>query len=107
MPAPDASHWHGLAGIMGSVVMADGELFEIVGDLVDAGLSTNFILVAAWRAGNADGTDRLLSDHDRQRAAGSHDVGEHQLGGGRILADVLGKLAGCNAERARRVGLLQ
>src|SRR5690349_7031322 len=84
----------------------EGGLVELVLDLVDAGLGADLILVAAWGAGDADRADRLLANHDRQRAARGCDIGEEQLSGHRVLPDVLGELAGRDPERARRVGLL-
>ena len=59
-------------------------LFEVRGNLVDAGLGAGFILVAARRAGNPDGADDVVTDLDRQRALGRHDVGQEQGTGGRI-----------------------
>src|SRR3954452_13916298 len=68
-------------------------LFELIGDLVDAGLGARLVLVAARRAGNADGADRLFAGLDRQRAAGRDHVAKPQPTGVGGLGDVLGELA--------------
>src|SRR5882724_2225401 len=73
---------------------------ELVLDLVDARLCADLILVAARGAGDADCADRLFANHDRQRAARGRDIGEKELSGNRVLADVLGELARRDAERA-------
>src|SRR4051794_11836144 len=80
-------------------------LAELVLALVDARLCADLIFVAARGAGDADCADRLFANHDRQRAARGRDIGEKELSGHRVLADVLGELARRDAERARRVGL--
>ena len=71
-------------------------LFEVCGHLVDAGLGAGFILVAARCAGNADGTDHVVTDHDRQRALRRGDVGQKERTGVRVAFDVVCKFAGGN-----------
>src|SRR5260370_36354225 len=58
-------------------------LFEVRGNLVDAGLGAGFILVASRRARNPDGADDVVTDLDRQRALGRDDVGQKKGTGGR------------------------
>ena len=72
---------------------------EIRRNLVDAGLGTGFILVAARRAGHPDGADDVVTDLDRQRALGRHHVGQKQGTGGAITLDAGGKLARTAGER--------
>src|SRR5262245_66052409 len=81
--------------------------FELVGDLLDAGLDAGFVLVAAGSAGNADRADHLLADHDRQRAARGGEAGEILRAHLRIFLQPLFHLARRNAEGARREGLLE
>src|SRR5580704_15028812 len=45
-------------------------LLEVRRNLVDARLGAGFVLFAAWRTGNPDGADRIVTDLDRQRALG-------------------------------------
>src|SRR6266853_6810472 len=51
----------------------DERLAQLGCNLVDAGLGAGFVLVAARCAGNADGADGVVADHDRQRALGCHE----------------------------------
>src|SRR5205807_1841584 len=80
---------------------------ELVGDLVDAGLRADLVLLAAGRAGDADRADDLLADLDRQRPPSGNHVVEMNREVGGVLLDALDDLARGNAEGARRVGLAQ
>src|SRR5882724_6568174 len=79
----------GLAGNW--IAVRKGGLPELVLDLVDASLCTGLVLLAARGAGDANGADRFFTDHNRQRAARGRDIGEEELSGHGILADILGK----------------
>src|SRR5215468_3050729 len=81
--------------------------FELVGDLLDAGLDAGFVLVAAGSPGNADRADHLLADHDRQRAARGGEAGEILRAHLRIFLEPLFHLARRDAERAGGKGLLE
>ena len=56
-------------------LMVANKLSEFGRNFVDAGLGAGFVLVAAWRARNADGADRVLAHHDRQGTLRSHEIG--------------------------------
>ncbi len=56
---PDASYRKPVAAGL------TGPLLQIARDLVDAGLYTGFVLVAAGRARSAGRTDRVVADLDR------------------------------------------
>src|SRR5215471_6381544 len=81
--------------------------FELIGDLLDAGLDAGFVLVAAGSAGNAGRADHFLADHNRQRAARGGEAGEILRPHLRIFLQPLFHLARGNAECARREGLLE
>src|SRR5262245_5935354 len=80
---------------------------ELVGHLVDAGLDAGFVLVAAGSAGDANRTDDVLADHDRQRTTRGGEAGEILGTHLRILLQPVFHLAGRNPEGARGVSLLE
>jgi hypothetical protein len=49
-------------------------LFEASADLVDAGLGARFVQIAAGRAADADGADRLIASLDANAALQEQDV---------------------------------
>src|SRR5437868_349072 len=81
------------------------KLLELVGDLVDAGLGANLVLLAARCAGNADGTYRLLANLDLQRAGKCDDVAQVDGPERRVAFQSLGHLARGDADAACGVGL--
>src|SRR6516165_10618194 len=66
-----------------------GGLFQLVGDLVEAGLGARLVLLAAGRAGHADCPDDLVADLDRQCPLRRDDAAEVDCAGGRIVLDAL------------------
>src|SRR5262245_5647056 len=80
---------------------------ELIGDLVDAGLDAGFVLLAAGSAGDADRTDDVLADRDRQRATRGGKPGEILGTHLRILLQPLFHLARRNPEGARGESLLE
>src|SRR5260221_2035960 len=82
-------------------------LFELIRDLLDAGLYAGFVLFAAGSAGDACCADHLVADLDGQRAAPGGEAGEilgTHLG---ILFQSFFHLARGDAESAGGVGLLE
>src|SRR5258708_7960216 len=67
-------------------------LFQIRCDLVDAGFGAGFVLVAARRAGNADGADGIFADHDRQSALRGNHIAEVDLPDGRVHLHGVGEI---------------
>src|SRR5262249_58083663 len=68
-------------------------LFELVGDLVDAGFGAGLVLIAARSAGYADRTDDLLADLDRQGALRRYGVGYMHREICRVLLEAVGDLS--------------
>jgi hypothetical protein len=64
-------------------------LFELVGDLLDAGLRARLVLLAARRTGDADRADDVVTGLDRQCALGRDDACEVNALGCRIVLYVL------------------
>jgi hypothetical protein len=64
-------------------------LFELVGDLVDAGLGARLVLLAARRTGDADRNDDVVAGLDRQCALGRDDACKLNGPGCRIVLYVL------------------
>jgi hypothetical protein len=79
---------------------------ELGRNLVDAGFGAGFVLVAARGAGNADGADSVVADHDRQRALGRHEIGEEELPRIGVALDGVGEFARRRARGAGGIGLL-
>src|SRR5262249_6976341 len=82
-------------------------LFELVGDLFDAGLDAGFVLVAARGSRDPDRADHVLADRNRPRAARGGEAGQVLRAHLRILLQAFFHLARRNAEGARGVGLLE
>src|SRR5579872_2992385 len=80
-------------------------LFQLVGDLVEAGLGADLVLVAAGRAGDADPADHLIADLDRQSALRRDDPVEVYEERRRVGLETLHDLAGRDPEGARGIGL--
>src|SRR5258706_2877887 len=79
-------------------------LFQLRSHLVDAGLGAGFVLVAARRAGNADGADGVIADHDRQRTLRGYEIGEEEIPRIGIALDGVGKFSRRRARSASRIG---
>src|ERR1700680_3196835 len=78
---------------------------QLISHLVDCGLGADFILFAARRTGNADRTDHLFADLDRQRASDRDNAGEELRAAIGIFGEVLRPIAGGRAEGTRGIGL--
>src|SRR3954467_13731160 len=75
-------------------------LFELVGDLVDAGFDAGLVLLAAGSAGGAGRADHVFADLDRQCAAPGGEAGEILRAHLRILLQPVFHLARRDTERA-------
>src|SRR2546421_12454028 len=65
-PSPAMTNWETGCHVFTSRI--DAHLFELIGDLVEAGLGAGLVLVAAGRARYADRADHVFPDLDRQPA---------------------------------------
>src|SRR6266550_4515005 len=90
-----------------SRIATPAQSLELVGDLVEAGLRADLVLLSAGRAGDADRADDFLADPDRQRALSGDNVVEMNREIGGVLLDARDDVTRGDAEGARRVGLAQ
>src|SRR4026207_946059 len=81
--------------------------FQLILDLVDAGLHAGLVLLATRRTGRTGSTDHLVADLDRQRAAPGGEAGEVLRAHLRIILQALFHLARGDAEGARGERLLE
>src|ERR1043165_541195 len=90
-----------LRGGAGLRPRAGEPLLERIGDLVDAGLGADLVLLAARRARHADRPDDVVADLDGQRALRCDDVRQPHQRELRIVLIAFGELARRLAEWAR------
>src|SRR5689334_12032738 len=82
-----------------------GRLLELIGDLIEPGLSAGLVLLAAGGARDADRADHLLPDLNRQGALRRRGIGHMHGEIRRVLLKPAGDLAGGYPEGPRRIGL--
>src|SRR5215831_10575657 len=82
------------------------DLFQLILDLCNAGLCAGFLLGLAARCPTqADGTDRVVANHDRNSSAERNDIRETALTGYVAFCRAFRPIGGSPPERQSRVGL--
>src|SRR5947208_13236002 len=82
------------------------DLPQLILHLGDAGLGAGFLLgLATRRAAQADGTDRVFADHDRNAATERNDLRKTTLAGDVAFGRALRPFGGGSPERERSIGL--
>src|SRR5258708_4803450 len=77
----------GAASECRAAISTEVGLFQLIGDLVDAGLGTGLVLVATRRARNPDAAEHIVTDLDRQCALRRDLVSEMERAGGGVALD--------------------